>query len=502
MAIRRERFRVLALTLGLLVALALYGAFLARNAAYAVGGSDSSGYANTARRLLSGTLVARPRSLELLGLPDTLLEMVTPLGFIAGPRPGTITPFYPVGFPAHLAAAALVGGWEKGPYLVSPIAAMLCLAFLYLLGRELDLSPAWSAGASAALAAWPAFLFQAIQPMCDVVATLWATAAIFFAVRARRHPAWALACGAALGLAVLVRPTSLLLAVPLAFAIPLTRRCLGLLILGGAPAAAAQAAFNVTCYGGLLATGYGNIGLLGAMAVSNFPDRMAYYGRWIFHTFTLIVPLAAVVSAADRRTPARDRAMLLSWFGVFLGFYSFYGPYESFGFLRFLLPGIPALLLTAALGMRRGLARLPGTRLAPAIAVLALAVVLVVERRQTRAVGVFGTAEAQAAYPRSCRWAAATLPARSVVVATVASGALEYYTKLPYLRWDPIWPAKWPALRAGVESRGWRFYAVLFPEEEKGFAEHVPGAWRKVGAIREVSLWELPRLEPRISARE
>jgi hypothetical protein len=88
------------------------------------------------------------------------------------------------------------------------------------------------------------------------------------------------------------------------------------------------------------------------------------------------------------------------------------------------------------------------------------------------------------------------------VLAVYASGALEYYTKLPYLRWDAIWPARWPALRAGLEARGWRLYAILYPEEEKGFAEHVPGAWRKVGAIREVGLWELPPLEPRISARE
>ena len=501
MAIRRERLPVLAVAFGLFAALAAYGAFLVRHAAHAVGGSDSSGYANTARRLLSGTLVARPRSLELLGLPDSLAEIVTPLGFLAGPRPGTMAPLYPIGFPAHLAAAALAGGWEKGPYFVSPIAAVLCLALLYLLSRELGLPPVWSAATTAALAAWPAFLFQAIQPMSDVVATLWAIAAVLFAVRARRRPAWALACGGALGLAVLVRPTSLLLAVPLAFAIPWTRRCLGLLVLGGAPMAAAQAAINRTCYGGLLATGYGKTGHLEAIAIANFPARIWYYGRWIFHTFTLIVPLAAMASAADRRTPARDRAMLLSWFGVFLLFYCFYGPYESFGFLRFLLPGIPALVLAAALALRHGLARLPGTRLAPAIGVLALAIILVVECRQTRLIGVLGTAETQAVYPLACRWAHAR-PERSIVVATYASGAIEYYTKLPYLRWDPIWPARWPVLRAGLEDRGWRFYAVLFPEEERGFAEHVPGAWRKVGAIREVGLWELPPLEPRISARE
>jgi hypothetical protein len=413
-----------------------------------------------------------------------------------------MTPFYPLGFPAHLAAAALAGGWETAPYLVSPIAAVLCVVLLYLLGRELGLSPSWSAGTAAVLAAWPAFIFQAIQPMSDVVATLWAAAAILFALRSRRRPAWALACGAALGLAVLVRPTNLILAVPLLLALPRTSRCLGLLVLGGLPMAAAQAAINATCYGGLLRSGYGNIGLLDAMAVANFPDRFRYYGTWILDTFTPIVPLAALVSAADGRTPPRDRAMLLSWFGVFLAFYCFYGPYESFGFLRFLLPGMPGLLLAAALGARAGLARLPGRRVAATAAVLALAVVLAVERRQTRRVGVFATAEAQAAYPRSCRRAAATLPARSVVVATIASGALEYYTDLPYIRWDPIWPARWPALRAGLERRGWRFYALLFPEEEKGFAEHVPGAWTKVGAVQEVGLWRLPPLADPISARE
>jgi dolichyl-phosphate-mannose-protein mannosyltransferase len=502
MAIRRERLRVLALGFGLLAALAAYGAFVARNAAHAVGGSDSSGYANTARRLLSGTLVARPRSLDLLGLPDSLAPVATPLGFLAGPRPGTMAPLYPIGFPAHLAAAALAGGWEKGPYLVSPIAAVVCLALLYLLSRELGLPPAWSAGTTAVLAAWPAFLFQAIQPMSDVVATLWATAAILFAVRARRRPAWALACGAALGLAVLVRPTSLLLAVPLAFAVPRTRRCLGLFVLGGAPMAAVQAAMNLTCYGGLLATGYGKTGHLEAIALANFPARIWYYGRWIFHTFTLVVPLAAVASAADRRTPGRDRAMLLSWFGVFLVFYCFYGPYESFGFLRFLLPGIPALVLAAVLGLRAAIERIPRSGPRTAIAVVALAAVMAVECRQTRLIGVLGTAETQATYPLACRWASARLPGRSVVVATYASGALEYYTKLPYARWDPIAPDRWPTLRGDLESHGWRFYALLFPEEEKELSAHVPGAWRKVGAIREVGIWELPPLEPRISARE
>jgi hypothetical protein len=502
MAFRRDRLGARLSAFGLVAALAAYGSFVARHASHAVGGSDSSGYANTARRLVSGGLVARPPSLDRLGLPDSLAPIFTPLGFLAGPRPGTMAPLYPAGFPAHLAAAAVASGWETGPYLVSPTAAVLCLAFVYLIGRELDLSPAWSAGAAAVLGAWPAFLFQAIQPMSDVVATLWTTAAIFFAVRARRRAAWAVACGAALGVAVLVRPTNLLLAVPLAFALPLTLPVLGRVALGALPPAAAQAAFARYCYGGILSTGYGKTGHLDVIALSNFRVRLRYYGDWILRTTTVIVPFAALASLADRRTPVRDRFLLLAWFGVFLLFYCFYGPYESFGFLRFLLPGLPGLLLAAALGLRGALARLPAPRLAAALALAALAAIAAVEIRQTRRIGVLGTAEAQASYPLACRRAAATLPARSVVVATDASGALAYYTDLSCARWDPIAPERWPALRGEIEGRGYRFYALLFPEEEKELAAHVPGDWRKIDTVREVALWELPPLAREVTGRE
>ena len=46
------------------IPLAAYFAFLLGNTAFSVGGSDSSGYINTARRLLAGTLVGRPRALD------------------------------------------------------------------------------------------------------------------------------------------------------------------------------------------------------------------------------------------------------------------------------------------------------------------------------------------------------------------------------------------------------------------------------------------------------
>ncbi len=68
------------------------------------------------------------------------------------------------------------------------------------------------AGASAILAACPVFVFQAIQPMSDVVATFWVLAAVLCALLSRDDRRWALAAGFCFGAAVLVRPSNVLLA--------------------------------------------------------------------------------------------------------------------------------------------------------------------------------------------------------------------------------------------------------------------------------------------------
>ena len=128
---------------------------------------------------------------------------------------------------------------------MSPIAALLCLLLLYLLARDFGLSPIWSASTALIFAAWPVFLFQALQPMSDIVATLWSLAAILFARRSRARPAWALGAGAAFGIAILVRPTNVLLALPLAFALPMSGPSLVLFAAGGLPFAGLLAAYNL-----------------------------------------------------------------------------------------------------------------------------------------------------------------------------------------------------------------------------------------------------------------
>src|SRR5215471_16920471 len=455
------------------VLLAAYGVFLVRHSAFAVGGADSSGYLNTARRMRQGTLVALPRSLDRLELPDPQAVACIPLGFVTGPRPGTMAPLYPAGFPAHLLAAAMLAGWSIGPYLVSPLAAVVSLLLCYRLGRELGLSVMASGAAAAVLAVWPVFLFQALQPMSDVVGMLWCVAAILFARRARTRAAWALAAGAALGIAVLVRPTNALLLVPLAFALPLRRRPLWLFAAGAAPFALMLAIYNQRCYGNFARSGYGVIGLSEAFAWSHFPPRFAYYAGHLQETLAYILPIAWLALLVDRKTPLRDRALLICWFTVFFGFFCFYGPYESFIFVRFLLPGIPALILGAALVIQHWGSAPGALRFVPAAILL---VVIAVEVRTTRRLGVLGVIGGQSAYPEACRWAETQLPPRAVLLSAQASGALEYYTDVTYLRYDWLDPESFGRLQKVPGE----WFALLFSNEAEDFHKHVPDRWIQV----------------------
>ena len=124
-----------------------YAWLLLFHTSFAAGGSDSSGYVNTARLITTGRVVEPIEGLKRLDLPDGFARLFIPLGFEPGPRPGTMVPYYPPGLPILMAISSLAGGWNYGPFLVSPLAGLLGLFLSYLVGRELGLSRALAAGA-------------------------------------------------------------------------------------------------------------------------------------------------------------------------------------------------------------------------------------------------------------------------------------------------------------------------------------------------------------------
>ena len=330
--------------------LTAYFAFLLSRAAFGVGGSDSSGYFNTARALAAAALVEDVPAYGELGLAPERIHLVMPLGFVPGPKPGTIAPFYPIGVPLHMAGLAWIAGWRLGPFLLSPLAAALSLLLIRELGRELGLSGSESAAAAAILGACPIFLFQALQPMSDVLATVWALAAVLAARRARCGAAWSAAAGIAAGIGVLVRPTSLLVVIPVLAAVPWRKRSLALLAAGAMPAVVVFLAYNRICYGSLFRSGYGSGGALADFAWSHFPPRFLHYVRWLAQMLPLPLAGASVCLLTPKRA---GRLLLVLWFPPFLLLYCFYGPYETWWYSRYLLPAIPALILGMFLSLAR-----------------------------------------------------------------------------------------------------------------------------------------------------
>jgi hypothetical protein len=497
-AIRRALFYVS------ILAFLGYGALLIWRTSFAVGGSDSSGYANTARMIVAGRLIQPVEALERLDLPDRLGRVFMPLAHEPGPRPRTMVPFYPPGYPLHLAAAGILGGWEFAPHFVSPLAALLLVVATYFLARELSLSRLLALVSAAIFAGCAVLLFLAVQAMSDVVSALWATAAVLFALRSRKRDAWAAAAGAAFGMAVLVRPTNALLALPLALALAWRPKTLVFFAAGGLPFAAIQLRWNAVIYGGPLRTGYSTI-VGGAFAWSNFPERFVHYARTVAQLFSPLVPLAWLAVGADRRVPRRDRALLLLWVAAYLLLYCFWGPYEAWWYTRFLLPAFPALVVAAVLVGRDLLRLLPEVSTGPLrsshLALAAAAVLLVTvanaEYRRIRQWKPLGIAEGEQIYPLCMDLVRSKVPERSLIVSMQMSGALRYYTDFQPVRWDWLAPGDFAIVREKAQKRGYRLYALLAPFEEQALTDAapprpgLPGKWKFVAQVRDVKLWEL-----------
>jgi hypothetical protein len=481
-----------------------YGALLISQTSFAVGGSDSAGYANTAKMIAAGRLIQPIEALGRLELPDRFDRVFMPLAYEPGPRPRTMVPLYPPGYPLHLAAAGILGGWEFAPHFVSPLATLFLVVAMYFLARELSLSRLLALVSAAILAGCAVLLFQAVQAMSDVVSALWATLAVLFALRSRKKEAWAAAAGAAFGIAILVRPTNALLALPLALALAWRPRTIAFFAAGGLPFAAIQLRWNAVIYGAPFRTGYSGI-LADGFAWRNFPLRFAYYARTLAQLFSPLVPLGWLVVVGDRSVPRRDRALLFLWFAAYLLLYCFWGPYEAWWYTRFLLPALPALVLASVLVGRDLLKLMPEVSTGPArssrLGLVAAAVLLIAvagaEYRRIRQWKPLGIAEGERIYPLCMDLVRSKLPERSLIVSMQMSGALRYYTAFQPVRWDWLTPADFSMLREHAEKRGYRLYALLAPLEEEAMTgaapprPGLPGKWKQIGQVRDVNLSEL-----------
>ena len=476
-----------------LIGLLIYSYFLVSRASYAVGGADSSGYAQIARAILKGGLVQPVVELDRLGMPNDLIHLFVPLAYGVGPRPGTMSAFYPVGFPLLIAAGVLIGGWDYGPFLVSPVCAALSLILIYLVGLELGLPQGFSIAGAVILAGSPTFIFMALQPMSDVAATCWSLVTIWAALRSQKREGWALLAGAAFGMAFLIRPTAILLLIPILLCMRLNPKTLLYFFLGGLPLALVFFAYNLTAYGHPLQTGYTHISLQDEIKIAGFTARIGHYAYWLAATMSPLLLFGWLGVAANRKVHWRIRAALGAWFGAYLVFYACYGIYDAWWYTRFLLPGIPALILGALLTARdvTGLSKEPSRAVQRVVLFILLFVTLGSELSYVRHFNLFVTGAAESANASSCQFADQKLPEKSLVAAMQMSGALKFYTRHMIVRCDMVEPSQWRLLKERARERGYQWYALLMPFEIEDAQKRMPGKWEQIGAVEQISLWRI-----------
>ena len=397
-----------------------------------------------------------------------------------------------------MAGAALIFGWKYGPFLVNPLAAALSLLLIYLIGLELGLTRGLAIAGAAMLALNPTFCLQAIQPMSDGLATFWSLVAILTALRSRRRELWGLGAGAAFGIAFLVRPSSILLLIPILLSLRLSPKTLLFFFLGGLPFAGVFCAYNAAAYGHPLMTGYVALGVQDLVRLSYFTVRFHHYIYWLTVTMSPLPLVGWLCVAVDRNVELRDRALLISWFGVFLLFYSCYFYYAEWWYTRFLLPAMPALILGTLLVVRdlgklieRSAVGRRGVWLRRAAVFILIGVVLGFERQSVERFYLLKVAALDMAQANFCLQTDRLLPGQALLVATEMSGAIKFYMRRPIVRYERVGADQWPTLQARAAEKGYQWYALLLSQEVEEAQKRLPGRWTRLGMHRQISLWQI-----------
>jgi hypothetical protein len=374
-------------------------------------------------------------------------------------------------------------------FLVVPLLGGLAIWATYGMGRRLA-GDAAGIGSAVLLATSPAFAAQLMFPESDVAVTAWWALCLAALIRPGADAAFG--SGLAAGAAILTRPN--LVPLGLVPGIWLVQGAIGarsraavrdvvLFAAGALPACLVVAALNAHWYGSPLVSGYGTLHELFSWEYA--APNLVRYPRWLLQSATPVVLLALAAPLLVPRLPAGGpmrrsgyavALLSLAFVAAVFSCYLFYLPWEDPGFVRFLLPAFPPLLVltTASLvALCRALPR----RLETVVPMLVVA--LVAARDGYGAVQkTIALRRSETRYAVAGRYVASRLPPGSVVLSMQHSGSTLYYSGLPTIRYDTIPPANLDKVVDRLTRTG-RHPFILLDEGEtpvfrERFAAHSP----------------------------
>jgi hypothetical protein len=348
-----------------------------------------------------------------------------------------------------------------------------------------------------ALALSPLFVYCSFLAWTDTIATAACAGAVWAALRGHRSGWWAAACGVVFALAVLVRPSNLILA-PVLVLLLWNWRSLLLMGLAGLPGAVWQAYYYQRMCGSPFVSGYGPI--FDIFKWEYLSKSLHNYALHLVPTLPVAAVAVLLLPLLPWRTRPRQVLACLLWSLLYVGFYAFYEfTHQTWWFLRFIMPAYPAVILLATLGLESVLGRLREGR-AAAVRVVAIAAIvgstLYYQVRMSREHHIMLLKSYQEPYEEMPTWARAHLPANAAILAMQMSSAFFFYTDFPILRWDAMDPPDVAKLSAALRTSGRPLYAVLlgFEYEDERMRRFV-GQWTKLFESKGVTVWEV-RLAP------
>ncbi len=365
-----------------------------------------------------------------------------PAGYTLTADKRLVVPVYPPGLPALMALLQRATGNRAAVFYVVPALAALLVLTTFFIGVKCD-GPPTGAIAAILLATSPVVIAQTVQPVSDVPATAWWIAAMALALC--DSAVLCFLAGASASLAVLTRPHL----VPIAgligmYLVTATWRAdpvnrprqvsrLAWFVAGGLPGCLIVAAINVRLHGSPLLSGYGPI--RDYFRWEHLAPNLDRYPRWLLQTHSPFVYLAFAWPMLLRSRFARGinaDAVWVLWSSavvviVLTLFYGYFGR-DEWGYVRLLLPALPALLiLSAALARRATTALIPRSTLAGAVALsVAMAVLSLWQLREADRRGVFDLRVVEQRYVDVGQFIAGATAESAVLVSGLHSGSIRY----------------------------------------------------------------------------
>ena len=313
--------------------------------------------------------------------------------------------------------------------------------------------------------------------MADLpAAAFWISA---LAVALQRTGASTLGAAVLSGIAILIRPNLLPLAVfPWLLAVcrvPNARVAglrTALFALGSVPAALVIAFINHRIQGSAFTSGYGDLGT--AFALQHAALNLRLYSGWWLESQGIAGVLFVITLWPWRAGMRREVAILIAYALSTVLLYLFYLPFDQWWYLRFMIPAIPIVLLLCAEAVAWLTQWSTAARAAALMALLVAGGTHAIQFADSKDILTNAEAEKRR-YLDAAMYVEATLPSDVVVLTMQHSGSIRYYSGRLTMRWDVLDAGSLDTAVAALHARGVPVYAAIESWEEEDFRRRFAG---------------------------